>query len=479
MPKLYNTLTRHVEEFLPLDAAGGVRMYSCGPTVYNHAHIGNLASYIFADTLRRTIALSGYTVHHVMNITDVDDKTIRDSKTAYPKLEANEALKVFTRKYEDIFYEDMRSIGNDLGAIDFVRATDSITAMQGIISKLLDEGQAYIGSDGVYFDIQAYGQTRTYGQLSRITTSSTSNERIDNDEYDKDTAHDFALWKKQKPGEPAWPFSLAGSDLTGRPGWHIECSAMSTQALGQPFDIHTGGIDLIFPHHENEIAQSTAGSQAESYSRFFCHNEHLLIDGRKMSKSLGNFYTLEDVTKRGFDALSLRMLALQSHYRSQLNFSWDSLTAAQNRLQHWRAVAELRWQTHDTLVDDDEKGSDELTVSILQARQDALSAMQDDLNTPTALRVIEDVFSRLERSGVSDIHHEAMLGLISFIDDALGLELLSSTPDIGDEEKMLILERERAREAKDWKRSDELRDKLAGKLVNLRDTARGVIWYRG
>lgn len=477
MLRLHNTLTRRIEDFVPLEK-NQVRIYSCGPTVYNHAHIGNLASYVFADLLRRIVAHSGYTVRHVMNITDVDDKTIRDSKTAHPKLNANQALMEFTRTYEAIFYEDMAAIGTDLQAISFVRATESIEAMQSIIRKLHAESQAYISSDGVYFDIRAYSKSHTYGQLSPISAASTSNERIDNDEYDKDTVHDFALWKRQKPNEPAWPFELDGTDLTGRPGWHIECSAMSTGALGQPFDIHTGGIDLIFPHHENEIAQSTAGNQPDSYARYFCHNEHLLIEGRKMSKSLGNFYTLQDIIQKGFEPMALRMLVLQSHYRSQLNFSWDNISAAQNRLKHWQATAELRWQTHDTLVDDDEKVGDELTVAILQAQQDTVNALQDDMNTPAALRIIEDAFTLIEKTGVSDVHHEALSQFLASIDSVLGLGLLQATPDIADEIKMIILERERAREAKDWKASDKLRDKLLDNGIQVRDTSRGAVWFR-
>lgn len=329
--KLYNTLTKKTEDVKPLKD-NEIRIYSCGPTVYDHIHIGNLASFIHADALRRSLEDEGHKVRHVMNITDVDDKTIRRSHEKYPDLEPKEALKKLTSEYEELFKKDMEEVGNDLAALEFVRATDYIPQMQELIRKLHGGGFAYIADDGVYFSIEAYKKSgKTYGQLIPIDSKNTSESRIQNDEYDKESAHDFALWKKQKPGEPAWEFTLNGHDLTGRPGWHIECSAMSHTLLGQPFDIHTGGIDLIFPHHENEIAQSTAGKDDPLLAKLFFHNEHLLIDGKKMSKSLNNFYTLREIKEKGFNPLAFRLLVLQSTPRNQANFSWEILQAAQNR----------------------------------------------------------------------------------------------------------------------------------------------------
>ncbi|MGC1176866.1 MAG: cysteine--tRNA ligase, partial [Candidatus Saccharimonadales bacterium] len=380
--KLHNTLTRKIEDVAPLDGQA-FRVYSCGPTVYNHIHIGNLASFIFADTLRRTLALAGDTkVKHVMNFTDVDDKTIRSSQEQYPDLEPKAALLKLTEEYGEVFLRDTRAVGNDVGAMTFVKATDSIEAMQELIRSLHKQGFAYLADDGVYFSIKAYQKSgKQYGQLTEITTDSTSEARIQNDEYDKESAHDFALWKKQKSGEPAWDFEIDGTDLKGRPGWHIECSAMSAAGLGQPFDIHTGGIDLIFPHHENEIAQSTAGKDEPLYAKVFVHNEHLLVNGQKMSKSLNNFYTLKDIIAKGFDPLAFRLLVLQSHYRHQAHFSWENLEAAQNRLRDLRAFADLKHQAaaETTVIDEIQSQTYEGFISG-QSRE-----FSDDLNTPGAL----------------------------------------------------------------------------------------------
>lgn len=335
--KLYNTLTKNEEEFKPIEA-GEVSIYSCGPTVYDHIHIGNLASFIYADELRRSLEAEGHKVRHVMNITDVDDKTISKSQQKYPDLDPKEALHKLTKEYEEIFMRDMQSVGNDVNAIEFVRATDYIPQMQDLIRRLHKDGFAYLADDGVYFSIEAYKKSgKTYGQLTPIDSQNTSVSRIQNDEYDKESIHDFALWKLRKDNEPAWDFELEGNDLTGRPGWHIECSAMSTTLLGQPFDIHTGGVDLIFPHHENEIAQSTAGISEDYLAKLFFHNEHLLVDGKKMSKSLNNFYTLEDITEKGFDPLAFRLMVLQSSPKNQANFSWEILGAAQNRFNKLHA----------------------------------------------------------------------------------------------------------------------------------------------
>lgn len=467
--KLYNTLTKQAEEFKPLDS-DGVRMYSCGPTVYNHIHIGNLSAFIYADTLRRVLTASGYKVTHVMNFTDVDDKTIRRSGERYPDMSAEEALQTLTREYEDVFLHDMSAIGNDVDAVGFVRATDSIEGMRELITDLYKDGFAYLADDGVYFSIDTYRKSgKTYGQLTEITAASTSEARIQNDEYDKESVHDFALWKTQKEGEPAWPFELDGHDLTGRPGWHIECSVMSVAKLGQPFDIHTGGVDLIFPHHENEIAQSTAGG-GDVYAKCFVHNEHLLVDGKKMSKSLGNFFTLRDIQERGFDPLAFRLMVLQSHYRSQSNFTWDNLEAAQNRLRNLRQLAQRQFQ------DDPEAGT--FGDGYFENKYDAfLRGLAENLDTALAWRVLGELESDIERFGLHSMHIGGFRDFLAKIDAVFGLQLLDEK-DISDQQKLILKQRLEARNKKDWTESDKLRDQLAAEGIGIKDTDRDQIWYR-
>ena len=471
--KLYNSLSKQVEDFSPIDN-NLVRVYSCGPTVYDHAHIGNLSAFVSADIVRRVIAANGYDVKHVMNFTDIDDKTIRRSQAEYPDLEPLEALRTSTGKYTEIFFDDMRAIGNDIDALTFIKAADdaTIAGMQEMIAELHQQGFAYIADDGVYFSIEAYRNSgKVYGQLIEITATNTSAARIQNDEYDKESIHDFALWKTEKPGEPAWDFTLDGQELRGRPGWHIECSVMSRQGLGQPFDIHTGGSDLTFPHHENEIAQSTAGADDPTYARYFVHNEHILVDGRKMSKSLGNFYTLRDLAEKGIDPLAFRLLVLQSHYRKQTNFSLDNVTAAGNRLQSWRTIATLRHQTHDTLEDDSDK-----PAGLHAASQALLEALSNDFDTPSSLTIIDEAFSKLENTKLEDIHRRSLVQLLEAIDSLLGLQLLNSTPDISDDAKQLIIARQRARDEKDWEASDQARDELLEQGIAVRDTPSGPVW---
>jgi cysteinyl-tRNA synthetase len=464
--KLHNTLTRQVEELKPFDP-NQVSIYSCGPTVYNNAHIGNLSSYIYADTLRRTLELSGYLTKHVMNYTDVDDKTIRTSLEYYPEEESRPALWKFTEEYIVQFLDDMQAIGNDVKAIQFTRATDYIEDMQRLITELYEKKMAYIADDGVYFSIAAYKAAgKRYGQLLELTVGNTSAERIQNDEYDKESAHDFALWKLKKDNEPSWDFRLDGRDLLGRPGWHIECSAMSRTMLGQPFDIHTGGIDLVFPHHENEIAQSTAANEDPLLAQFFVHNEHLLVDSKKMSKSLGNFYTLQDIKDNGFDPLAFRLMVLQSHYRSQSNFTWENLRAAQNRLKDYRAFADLLWELPDTA-----EGPGTVLYDTKQAINEAL---QNDLNIAQALATLSELESKW--IVILTESKQTFREFLAFLDKAFGLNL-SATENISDEHYGLIAQRDKARSSQDWEASDKLRDQLASHGIGLRDTPEGSIWY--
>jgi len=468
--KLHNTLSKQTEPFKPIES-NLVRIYSCGPTVYDHIHIGNLSSFIVTDTLRRVLGLSGNKVKHIMNLTDVDDKTIRRSQEKFGNLEARSALEKLTDTYTKVFLSDMGKVGNDVAAYEFTKATEFIPAMQKLIERLRSLGFAYIADDGVYFSIDKYKASgKKYGQLSDITQDSTSEARINNDEYDKTSAHDFALWKKQKNNEPSWELEINGQPLTGRPGWHIECSAMSVEKLGQPFDIHTGGVDLIFPHHENEIAQSTAGHDSSEYASFFVHNEHMLIDDKKMSKSLNNFYTLQDLEDKGYNPLAFRLLVLQSHYRSQAHFSWDNLTAAQNHLKNFQAMADLRWQKSEDKV---YSGPD-----YAQYQKNMQQFLEDDLDTPQALAVLSqaEANSISPITKVNNVTHEFQ-SFLEFIDNSLGLGLLDSK-DIGTAQKQIISDREQARATQDWTKSDELREKLVIQGVGLRDTENGTIWYR-
>lgn len=469
--KLYNSLSRKVEEFEPLDGKS-VRMYSCGPTVYDHVHIGNLSAFIYADTLRRVLIANNYDVNHAMNFTDVDDKTIRRSAERYPDTAPEIALKQLTQEYSQVFLSDMEAMGNDIDALTLVKATDSIEAMRGLIAQLYKNGFAYIADDGVYFSIQKYKSSgKQYGQLLKIDSSNTSSARINNDEYDKESVHDFALWKLQKGNEPAWDFELDGHNLLGRPGWHIECSVMSSGALGQPFDIHTGGVDLLFPHHENEIAQSTAGQDTPIYSQFFFHNEHMLVDGKKMSKSLGNFFTLRDIQEKGYDPLAFRLMVLQSHYRSQSNFTWENLEAAQNRLNDWRAWADRRYQT---TIDKMPTALDDMWHDTFSNMRSELS---NDMNTPQALASLSKLVNWMEQHPIPSQDSKHTVGALKLIDDVFGLEL-DNRSDISTAQKDIITEREVARKNKSWTKSDELRDLLNKQGIGIKDTDHGQIWYR-
>lgn len=466
---LYNTLTKQVDECKPLEN-NTMRMYTCGPTVYDHIHIGNLSSFIYADTLKRVLASEGYQIKHVMNYTDVDDKTIRRSQEEFPSEEPDVALRNLTDKYEELFERDMNAIGNNTEDINFIKATHQIDDMKMLISKLFRDGFAYVADDGIYFSISKYRESgKKYGQLLEISDSNTSEARIANDEYDKDYVHDFALWKKRKGNEPAWPFEIDGHDLLGRPGWHIECSAMSRKELGQPFDIHTGGVDLIFPHHENEIAQSTAGEDNPVFATTFFHNEHLLIDGKKMSKSLNNFYTLEDIKEKGYAPLAFRLMVLQSHYRSQSNFTWDNLAAAQNRLNAYKAMAAHKWQHNENGAVTD--------AEFENAKKDILSSLAKDMNTPEALASLSQFAKTVDDKGIKDENHSSLEEFLLWLNDIFSLGL-SQESDISEEQKTLISKRTELRNQKNWDEADTVRQQLEDQKIGVNDTPQGPIWYR-
>jgi cysteinyl-tRNA synthetase len=466
--QLHNSLSRQTEEFIPQN--NHISVYSCGPTVYNNLTIGNLSAFIYADLLRRTLRINYPNIEltHVMNITDVDDKTIRDSKIAYPTKDPIVALLEFTQRYETVFMNDIAKVGIDLDAFTFIRATDNIQEMQDLIIELYNNKIAYLTEDGVYFSIEAYEKAgKTYGQLVYLEKSTDTKSRIANDEYDKDSVNDFVLWKLAKEGEPSWEFTLDNQDITGRPGWHIECSAMSRKLLGKEFDIHTGGIDLKFPHHENEIAQSTACGESSIMAKFFVHNDHMLVDGIKMSKSLGNFFTLRDIEERGFAPLAFRLLVLQGHYSNSVNFSWENLQAASNRLQNWRMMAALRWQPIKT------KESPNIAIKSTWVDK-AMALAANNLDTPSLLSNIDMNFGSIH--SISTEETRDYTNYITLLDDILGLQLAHSTPDISSDHKHIMHNREIARNKKDWAESDRIRDELRHQGIDVRDDKTGQLW---
>ncbi len=459
--QLYNSLTKQKEEFTAIKK-GHVSVYSCGPTVYNNLHIGNLSSFIYADTLVRLLRFTGAEVTAIMNITDIDDKMIRDSQANYPDLDPQDALTSLADKYTKVFKDDMAKI--NATSFEYLVATDHINDMQSLIAQLLDEGLAYVEPDGVYFDIKAYEKSgKTYGQLTNIDRTQ-SQSRIHSDEYEG--AGDFSLWKLRKDNEPSWDFDYKGQDLSGRPGWHIECSAMSQVGLGLPFDIHTGGIDLKFPHHENEIAQSTA--LYDKFANYFFHNEHLLVEGQKMAKSKNNFYTLRDVESKDYSPQTLRLVVLQSHYRSKLDFSWDALQAATERLHRWAGYQDLLWQ----LTGDSDKTQEAEALEVLdQAAQHLL----DDLALPGALSKLEEFFALIEKNGPAQSYRQPIIRTFDMIRDILGIDL--TTNDITTDQKKLLDKRQQARADTDWQASDDMRDKLlADHSLMVKDTPNGQLW---
>lgn len=449
--KLYNSLTRKKEKFKPIKNKN-VGLYTCGPTVYNFAHIGNLRAYITADVLQRYLRMDGYKVNWVMNITDVDDKTIRDSKKEYPGLGPMEALKKFTRKYEKVFWEDLTKL--NIEKKDFIknpRATETVKEMQDLVLKIIDKGYGYVKDGSVYFDVKKYARNYKYGQLLKVDMKGfRAGVRIDADEYEKENVQDFVLWKGGKGDEPSWDFKIKDESLAGRPGWHIECSAMSKKYLGKKFDIHTGGIDLKFPHHENEIAQSTVGYGSPAVN-VWLHNEYLLVDGGKMSKSKGNFYTLADLDKKGFVPLTLRYLMLTASYRVPLNFTWKSLEGAENALK----------RLYDTVCDLETGAVD------CGYQKKFKNAVSDDLDMPKGLAVTWEVVK-------SDLADEVKKATLLEFDKVLGLGLSEvKKVQIPAAIKKLAKERDAARKKKDFKRADVIRKEIEKMGFGVRDSEDG------
>jgi len=447
MLNLYNTLSRKKEKFRPLKGKTA-RIYTCGPTVYDYAHVGNLRTYIFEDVLRRTLEADGYKIKQVMNITDVDDKIIKKA------ISLHKPIFSVTKLYTKLFFGDLKKL-NIEKAEYYTPATDYIKEMISLVKKLIAKGFAYEGEDkSIYFDISKF---KNYGRLSGLDKRQLKlGARVSADEYNKENARDFVLWKARKPGEPSWPSPWG----PGRPGWHIECSVMSMKYLGETIDIHTGGVDLIFPHHENEIAQSEAAT-GKKFVRYWVHNEHLLIEGEKMSKSLHNIYTLRDLDNKGIEPLAFRYLVLTSHYRSKLNFTWESIAASKNALNSLREF--LRYP--------DNKVNSKLPITAMKEYEKRfLAALNDDLNTPHALalvwRVIKD----------SKLPFKAKKRIILSFDKVLGLGLASIKPlEVPAKIKKLVTEREKFRTYKQFVKADLLRRQIELLGYKLEDTANGPI----
>lgn len=481
--KLHNTLTKQTEVFTP-QQEGKVSLYTCGPTVYNYLHVGNWAAYIYWDILVRTLLANDYAVERVMNITDVGHLT-SDADEGEDKLEKGARREGKTAWEVAEFYAEDFMVGMEkLGLIlpeHVVKATDFIQQQLDLVLILKEKGYTYQINDGIYFDTSKFPSYADFAGLDLDAQKAGARVEFNSQ---KRNPSDFALWKFTPIGEtrdmewqtPDELLDLPPIDdekVMGFPGWHVECSAMAMAILGPTLDIHTGGIDHIPVHHTNEIAQSEAASGVR-FAHYWLHNNHIKADGTKISKSLGNGYTLQDLAERGFTPLDYRMFVLQSQYSNEGNFTFENLAAAKNRLHNWRNVAALRHQTHDTVADDSSK-----TISLLATSQAIVEALNNDLNTPEALRIIDQAFAKFDGKDLRSIHQHGLKHALESIDEILGLQLIDSTPDIDDEAKQLIIKRQRAREEKDWAASDAIRDTLLKRDIVVRDTNSGSIWeYR-
>ncbi len=433
-------------------------MYACGPTVYSYVHIGNLRTYIFEDILRRTLEISGYKVKHVMNITDVEDKIIRDAARA------GMDIGTFVQPYEKSFFEDLVKL-NIKPAHIYPRATEHIKEMIALIKKLLKKGFAYESEGSIYFDISKF---KHYGRLSRVSGRLLkAGARVDSDEYTKDDAQDFVLWKAHKEGEPSWPAPFG----EGRPGWHIECSAMSMKYLGATFDIHAGGVDLVFPHHENEIAQSE-GATGKPFVKYFIEGEHLLVNGEKMSKSLGNVFTLKDIEAKRFHSLDFRYLALTVHYRAKMNFTWSSLKAVEKaRRELLNFAAEVKGATKGQSR---KKGPPFDTY-----KKKFTAALLDDLNAPKALGTLWQ-FVRAVRKAKAP-NPKAAYVLLLWFDEILGLGLANATKEHSPPPKKVVAlaqKREQLRREKRWQEADTLRERIAALGWSIEDREGGPFFKK-
>jgi cysteinyl-tRNA synthetase len=472
--KLYNSLSKQVEEFKPLEN-NEVRMYSCGPTVYNYAHIGNMRAFLFADLLQRVLKVVGnHSVRWVMNITNIDDKTIRDSANGSPAWnpgmgeQTNDPLQnllLLTKFYEKSFLDDISKLGinpNDFYAMP--KATDYIQQMQDLIRDIVSKGFAYISEGSVYFNVAEWKKQQTYGRLFHIDFENfRAGTRVDTDQYEREDVSDFVLWKMMKEGEPFWDFEIEGQNCPGRPGWHIECSSMEKELLDLPFDIHTGGIDLKFPHHEDEIAQSHAGYGIDP-TIMWCHNEFLEVEGKKMSKSEGNFFTLRDLMEKGIDPLDIRYSMLSSHYGSVLNFTFDGIKAGHK--------ARFRIQEYIYKLHEKSDGSNSYNVDDL--KNQIYSELANDLHTPKALAHIFTFINSNPAENFDAETKQKLIELFSELNRVFEVWQISEKQeeiiDIPDEVKKLAEDRFNAKKEKNWALADELRKKIAEMGYTIKDS---------
>jgi len=465
MLRFRNTLSGRIEEFHPIQE-GEVRFYYCGPTVWDYGHIGNFRSGVAADILRRYLKFKGFKITHVMNITDVEDRIIAKSQ------QAGLSIDDYTAKYIDALWEDFDALGCERPDI-VPRATRHIPEMVTLIEKLLATGHAYRSDGSIYYRIASFPE---YGKLSKINFAGNiagASERVDTDKYEKEDARDFALWKEPaSPGEPAWDTELG----RGRPGWHIECSAMSMKYLGETFDIHAGGIDLVFPHHENEIAQSE-GATGKQFVRYWIHFEHLKVEGETMSKSKGNYYTFRDLSAKGFSSVAIRYFLLSVPCRKQINFTFDALRGAEKTVESLR---DFRARLDEAKTESGR--NEELHSATEQALKDFEAGMDDDLNTSVALAAIHDltreVNTALARRTLREENKREIIEAIRRVDSVLNVFGEPQKQILDDEIQKLIDQRQEARHRRDFSRADEIRDELAARGIILEDTKDGVRWKR-
>jgi cysteinyl-tRNA synthetase len=474
MIQLYNTLTRKIEPLEPLNTPE-VTVYTCGPTVYDYAHIGHWFTYVRWDLLIRTLDQAKLQPKWVMNITDVGH-LVSDADDGEDKLEKGARREGKTawevaEFYAQDFLSEMQSL-NIQTPTYLPKATDHIAEQINLVQKLEAKGFTYVISDGVYYDTSKFPR---YGDFAKLDIEEQqAGARV---EYNREkrSPTDFALWKfspKDQQRDMEWDSPWG----KGFPGWHIECSAMSMKYLGETIDIHTGGIDHIPVHHTNEIAQSEAVT-GKRFANMWLHSNHVMVEGEKISKSLGNGIRLKDIAEKGISLEAFRLHILESHYRSQSKFSWDSLEAAGNRLTRWHQISDLRWQVTqpDQFSDKQQEAETEFNVA-QKSVSSFLESMENDLDTPHALTAVEALFSAVERDGITAFYIKDFTKLLELLRDVLGINLFAE--DISDEQRQLITEREAARAAKDWAASDQLRDQLVEQHIGLRDTATGAIWYR-
>jgi cysteinyl-tRNA synthetase len=465
MLRIHNTLSGKLEEFRPM-VEGEAKFYYCGPTVWDYGHIGNFRSAIAADLLRRYLKFKGLRVMSAMNLTDVDDRIIAQAQ------KRGQTLDDYTAKYIEAFWEDFDALGCERPDVA-PRATRHIPEMVALVEKLEQNNHAYRSDGSIYYRISSFPD---YGKLSKINFAGNiagGSERIDTDKYEKEDARDFALWKAPtKDDEPSWETSIG----RGRPGWHLECSAMSMKYLGETFDLHLGGVDLIFPHHENEIAQSE-GATNNPFVRYWFHFEHLKVEGETMSKSKGNYFTYRDLAAQGFTPAGVRYFLLSVPPRKQLNFTFDALRGAE------KTVASLRdFRARVNEAKTEAGRNEELSTAAQRALKDFGAGMDDDLNTSVALAAVHEltreVNTVLAQRGLRADDKRDVLATIDRFDSVLNVFGDSKQPMLDDEIQKLIDERQEARHRRDFDRADQIRDELAERGIVLEDTKDGVRWKR-